>query len=242
MPRGQPDYGLYTATPAASGIADPGEAAARLGSINVYDRRGWTVWMDDFEAPLLKWLTTSGGVGVNPILSVANSWTGIQSAYFFVPAGVGNSILTRLFPLLRLGKLGVEFWVNGEPAAGTFLECRVDIYDGTNHTRGELHINYGAVNNVSINTPGGWQIIDTTFYNFFNRKYEPVKMVLDMDSDTFVRLLVGSTEYDISAYHMIPVGAVAVRYIVVRFWFGDGDALLDTELYLDNFILTQQEP
>jgi len=242
MSRGQPDYGLYTDTPVASGISDPGEAAARLGSINIYDRRGWTVWMDDFEAPSLKWhsfFTAPGGIAV---LSTTTAWMGIQSVFLNVPAGLlAESYIDRIFPLIRLGKVGFEFWLQGVTKAPGYLRLRVDIYDGSTPYRTELLYDTTA-EIIYINTPAGTIPIATGVFMAASSFYFlPVKLVVDMDTDLYTRLIVGAREFDISTHSAVALAASGDRYIHVYFYV-HGEATIDKWMYIDNFIMTQNEP
>jgi len=54
MPRGHPDYGQAGPTSLIATVPDLGELAARLGSNNTWDRRGFILWYDDFEASVLR--------------------------------------------------------------------------------------------------------------------------------------------------------------------------------------------
>ncbi len=242
MPRGQPDYGLYTQTPVASGISDPGEAAARLGSINIYDRRGWTVWMDDFEAPVLKWADASSVGGTDPVLSTNAAWMGVQSVYY-TTAAVANewaSILRR-FPLLRLGKTGIEFFIRPHISTPGYFRVRFRISDGTNRSDGELRLDNQA-RTATIRTPAGNIVVATNvFNNFPDNIWTPVKLVVDMDTDYYVRLLIGSQEIDLSAHALVAGGATAVSQLWVEMDLR-GDAIGAMSAYIDNFILTQNEP
>lgn len=242
MPRGQPDYGIYTGTPVASGISDPGEAAARLGGINVYDRRGWTVWMDDFEAPGLKWVPSSAGGGIDPILSTARAWHGIQSAYFSAPAAVNpSSVLGLDWPYIRQGKVGIEFWLAGYTQTPGYVRVRFLFCDGVNQGRAEVQVDFEA-RTVSIVAATGTFVVDTdTFIDIPAMPFQPVKLVIDMDEDIYTRLLVGAREYDISAYSLLNVGPTPFRCIRGEFLL-QGDVAADMHCYLDNFILTQNEP
>lgn len=242
MPRGQPDYGLTTQTQVASGISDPGEAAARLGSINVYDRRGWTVWMDDFEAPNLKWIIAIVLPGNDPVLATTASWMGVQSVYFSTP-GVGfpGSGIVKIHPLLRLGRLGVEFWVRGYTLTPGYFDLVLDIFDGINQTKAELRLDFQA-STVSIVTPLGTFVIDTGAFPLLAlMPFVPIKVVVDMDTDRYVRLLVGPYEHDISAHALVNMGATTNRLIRTAFnlW---GNNLGAQYAWVDNFILTQNEP
>ncbi|GAH83946.1 unnamed protein product, partial [marine sediment metagenome] len=49
MPRGQPDFGMYASASTIGSVSDLAELAVRLGSINIFDRRGKVIDFDDFE-------------------------------------------------------------------------------------------------------------------------------------------------------------------------------------------------
>jgi len=242
MPRGQPDYGITTQTPVASGISDPGEAAARLGSINVYDRRGWTVWMDDFEGPALKWDPLAFLGGNAPVLSTLLAWMGNQSCYLSFPAvAFAGSGIARYLPLVRLGRVGVELWMNLWAGAGNYLYFHILILDGTNVTGAELYLD-SAARTATIATPGGNIIVATDcFPDLLTTLLVPVKLVVDMDSDMYTRLMIGPEEVDISAHALMPIGATTNKFLGVDFQLinGGGGA---GYAYVDNFILTQNEP
>ena len=139
MPRGLPDYGMYQSVALAAGMADMGELAARLGSINVYDRRGWTFWQDDFEAPVLRWDASFGRGGNRPILSSAFAYMGGQSALLSCGAGIDpSSKIGRGFGLISKGMIGMEFWVQANIDSPAYLEAKLDILDGINNTSGLL--------------------------------------------------------------------------------------------------------
>lgn len=242
MPRGQPDFGLYTETPVASGISDPGEAAARLGSINVYDRRGWTVWMDDFEAATLKWIAAHDGAGTFPVLSTTRAWTGIQSVYFVTRAAIGaEARITRDFPLIRLGKVGLEFWIYLDTLTPNYFCLLFNSWDGTNIASGTLRLDRQA-RTASIVTPAGVIPVSTNCLNPAGvENFTPVKLVIDMDTDHYVRLLIGPDEIDLSAHALIPGGATTNKFLRVVLCLEGGIAGVGSA-YADNFILTQNEP
>jgi hypothetical protein len=242
MPRGQPDYGIYTQTEMPAGIADPGEAAARLGSINVYDRRGWTVWMDDFEAPVLRWLATCSVGGTLPVLSTTRAWGGAQSAYFVTAAVAFRwAQLEYLFPLVRRGRVGMEFWVYLSTTAPNYLELDLYINDGANISTAELLLDFAA-KTATIITPAGNIVVATNCFNaaIYNI-WTPTKLVVDTDTDRYVRLIIGPDEIDLSAHHLVPGGATTDRLLWTAIRLNGGVAGVGSA-YVDNFILTQAEP
>ena len=242
MPRGLSDYGLYQEQYAIAGMADLGEAVARLDSINVFDRRGFTIWQDDFEAPVLRWRGTSGGVGQIPRLDVTRSVSGIQCVFLNVPAGLNAiSTLDRRFPLIRRGRIGVEFWVQGLTTTVGGFVMNLASYDGITPYTATIYYNT-TTQIIYIVTPLGNIPIVTNVYMVNDRRYFlPIKLVIDMDTDMYVRLLVGETEYDISAHQQVITGASANKYVDVAFSIVSNN-IDDMWMYIDNFILTQNEP
>ena len=61
MAHGHPDYGGAAPLATVYTLQDLAELAARLGSIDVFDRRGNVLLLDDFESGIKKWLF--GGTG-----------------------------------------------------------------------------------------------------------------------------------------------------------------------------------
>lgn len=242
MPRGLPDYGQATEQYAIAGMADLGELAARLNSINVYDRRGFTIWMDDFEAPLLRWTPGFGGAGVAPVLSTTTSFLGVQSAFMNCPAAaVSRSDMHRILPLIRRGKVGIELWLQGFTKTTGYLQIQLYMYDGVSPNYAELRYDTDA-QTISIVHALGTTIIATNVYMTNTGHYFlPIKLVADMDTDMYVRLLVGETEYDISAYGLVLLPASANKFIQVAINLF-GSAADDMWMYVDNGILTQNEP
>lgn len=242
MPRGQPDWGIYTQTPVASGISDPGEAAARLGSINIYDRRGWTVWMDDFEAPALRWSASSSVGGTLPILSSIRAWMGVQSAYFVTAAvALEYAALQMSFPLVRLGRVGEEFFIWLTSKTPGYFSIYLLIYDGSNISRAELLLDSQA-RNATIVTPAGIEVVATNCFNTMAFEvWVPVKLVVDMDTDRYVRLLIGPQEIDLSPHSLIDGGATTEKQLWISMALVGG-VIGGMTAFVDNFILTQTEP
>jgi len=82
MAHGQPDYGMYTLANTIYRLTDMGELAARLGSINTYDRRGDVIFLDSFESGLTAWSPSSACTGSDLVQSAKHARSGGFSAKF----------------------------------------------------------------------------------------------------------------------------------------------------------------
>lgn len=220
MPRGYPDYEASV------------EPAIALK----------TVWSDDFEAPVLKWVPNSSVGGTNPIPSSTQVWVGAQSIYFVTAAVAGEwAEIRQRFPLLQLGKVGIECFMLLSTFTPGYMRFRIDIFDGTNVTTAELHLDHQA-QTATIITPLGPIVVATKCFNLGpERVFMPVKLVVDMDTDLYTRLLIGPQQIDLSTHSLanpIPstdkLEEVSIRLVDV--------AGVGMWAYVDNFILTQNEP
>jgi len=219
MPRGQPDYQSYR------------EPAIAYQS----------VWMDDFEAPVLKWTPARSAGGTLPILSTTKAWKGIQSSYFVTAAVAGAyAELYRYFPLLRRGRIGIEFFVSLTTVTPGYLLAGLSIYDGANRADANLELDSQA-RTATIRTAAGPVPVATNciplaaFMPFF-----PVKLVVDMDTDRYVKLIIGPFEVDLSAHALVPVGLSTNIVIVPTLELVGGIAGIQ-HAYIDDFFLTQNE-
>jgi len=243
MARGAPDYGIYAVRIAPIvGLSDIGEGAVRLGAIDLWDRRGFVIFQDDFESPTLLWDTEKEGSGEYPILNSDEVCMGSQSCYLSAPiAADSESRLTRIFPLLKKGRLGFEFWIQARAYTDGYFWWRLWEKDGVNIAFAELRFDSEA-KNITIRTSTGYVEVLTDIYTTQgDHFFLPIKIVIDTNTDKYVRLLVGSVEVDLSAYSLRDMGDTTDHNLNVK--LGCLGCALDSMFtYVDNFILTQDEP
>lgn len=220
MPRGYPDY-----------------QSSREPAIALQ-----TVWEDEFESPALKWIPASNFGGTNPVLSTTQAWKGVQSVYFVtVAAGATWAQIERRFPLFKIGRVGIEFFTYLNSRTPGYLLASARIYDGSNISEALLRLDSQA-KTATIITPVGPIVVATLSFNpAATRSWIPVKIVADMNTDRYTRLLIGPQEIDLSTHLLVPGVASTDKLLRVRFDL-IGDAAGAMTAYVDNFILTQNEP
>jgi len=221
MPRGQPDYGVY----------EPPAIAKQ------------TIWVDDFEAPILKWVAAISGGGVLPILTTTIAFQGIQCVYFDAPIGaLSASYIYRRFPLLKTGKVGFEVFVCGTTETQGYIYLRANISDGVNQTGAEWRIDTTNYSIAILSGGVAHPIATDIFAKTGSRYFLPVKIVADTISDYYTDLIVGPDSYDLSSYPLEAVGGPGNKLILVTIGVSGHLAAVDSKAYADNFILTQNEP
>ena len=244
MPRGAPDYGLYAVkTAPIVGLADLGEAVVRLGAISTWDRRGYVVYQDSFEDPLLKWRVEKTGTGVKPYLYNSTAWMGSQCAYLNAPYSASSkSTMSSWMPLLKEGRLGFEFWVQPYAWSPGYFHFQIYIYDGVNTAYTALKTDFAA-GTLEIRTDAGWvTAVTDIMFTIDKHFFVPIKVVVDTNTDKFVRLIVANREFDLSAHSLLDMGDTADHYIQVIAEVVGIAAVWDMYALFDNFIMTQDEP
>lgn len=220
MPRGYPDY-----------------QSSREQAIALQ-----TMWMDDFEAPGLKWTPASAVGGTDPVLSTVQAWKGLQSVFFTTAAVAGEwARIERYFPLLRRGKVGIEFFIYFDIVTDGFFNLHQQIYDGENISVASLLLDNEA-RTATIVTPAGPVVVATEcFPELRATTWVPVKLVVDIVTDLYTRLIIGTEDIDLSDYELVPGVVTTNRLIRVRNTLQGGWVGAMTA-YMDDFILTQNEP
>ena len=241
MARGQPDYGAYRAASVGAGLSDMAELAARLGSINRYDQRGRVVDYDDFETPYLNWQDESislSQVALYPTLGKS----GLQCLKCLAGGSLNDyARVVRYYDLLPSGRIGIEVFWTACPA-GTTLELQLARITATREIQGKLLLNFDT-NVVSIFNPtAGYTVLPVTLNvtNAFPVWYL-VKLVIDCTTEKYVKLILAGAEHDLSSYPLYysAVGGANEMLVGLKVENIGGASPL---VYLDDYILTQDEP
>lgn len=224
------------------GQIDSGELAARLGGLSLSDRRGSYVWYDDFEAAATKWAHVTPGTGDAIELSTARCFTGSQSMKLTSPdSTLVSCAMERYFTLPPNTRIGVEcmFMPNDSKMLATI---NVSGYDGSAYYIPAVRVNFDTDVVQYYNSAAAWTTIedDLGFFDGINM-WLFVKLVFDWDTKKYVRLMVGKEEYDLSAQSMRTSGSGLEPFVNIAI------SATPTEnanhiLYVDNVILTQNEP
>jgi hypothetical protein len=243
MVHGHPDYGLSSAKRNVYAVTDLGELAARLASIVRWDRRGDVVYMDDFEGDVLEW--DHAGQEADPI-TIEHAHSGSQAVKLTTRAVLYDwAYIEKYFTYPREVRLGFEHW--GILVANQDRwRLHVSIDDGVtgqyeagfyyNPSNGQIYLYTGVPTWTLIGTVTPLQLSSGGIW-----AWHPSKLVLDNENWRYVQLLVGYDSFDISSY-TINRGATSGSermYVDVMVRTGATAAI---SCYIDDFILTQNEP
>ncbi len=242
MSHGNRDWSSYGLKSTVYNLQDMAELAARLGSIHTYDRRGDVVWADDFESTVNKWTLLGLGIGEAIALSDEAVRNGAKSLKMTTPALAGVTMgAQRLLSVLHASSVGVEFHAC-PPLNLSKLHLAVNHYDGS--TLVTFAVRIDQVNSVIEyqDSSAAWVTLVSPFNFTFNAGlFHAFKIVGDLVSKKYKRLLCNNHEIDMSAITAFS-GASAIGPLLQTSFYATAKLALAVSVYIDDFIVTQNEP
>lgn len=205
-----PDSGRYP-------MQDSGELAARLRSPNVFDRRGEVIFIDDMRYGLTPYtiLTSGAGAGVKVVASA-----GLTGPYAIRLTGGSdddmNASITKFLGVADINNWGLEVGVAFNDDFDTFrgtlrYHTGAALYSMSfqlDFANGDLEIDEEGAGYTTIASLPGKMTQGGMFHN--------IKIVGDMRTKYFKRLIFNYTEYDISEYLMETAASVNLESQMVQ--------------------------
>ena len=257
--RGAPDYRkpVYPTDPedfwGRQQYVGNAEAVARLGSADVFDRRGTTFLIDDFDAAPLRWRssfnTPGGGVGHSVTRDTTHPYRGEGCMRIAPPDAVGDySRAYRYIGGVAQHRLSMEINIMFEDSLNIYPQILMRCFTGTRQVMGGIRIRQqGAgglmyLNNLGANPAlaASWTTFDDTFSLNLYTNY-PLKFVVDVDNERYLRCIFGGTEIDMSQYTPYAANSAFCQRVQPEAWVINGTTS-NPEVYLDDFIFKIQEP
>ena len=218
------------------------ELACRNKGQSYRDRRGEIIWWDDFENTPQKWAYQETGVGAvvghntdyahlgGQCMKILTSGTNLQysaiSGYFTPP------------PLTRIG---AEFYLYFDDPELDFLLV-LDGWDGSNYYNSTLRFEAADLDLSYKNQGGTYTDLDTDV-NLYTNVMEWIyfKLVIDWKEKKYIRCIVGDTEYDLTGFNIRSTASANKPLLNVTLQVSTTDNAAHS-MYIDDFILTQNEP
>jgi len=245
MPHGLPDFGIAEAKETTYNLTDLADLAVRLGSIVEYDRRGDVVYLDDYEAPILRYeekITPGSTVK----LSSLAAQSGAQSARFITPAIAGRwcRTLYSLQPMAS-GKHGAKVSLNFYKMHITdcYYEMKMFLDDRDATREAGIRINPFAKTLEYFNSGGGWTTFETGVLPYASEVaiFHALKLVVDFTTLKYVRFLFDIWSWDVSDYSFYKVANGEQLLLGVKMTVFD-TAGAGLSVLQDNFVYTINEP
>jgi hypothetical protein len=227
------------------------EAAVRLGSGVSFDRRGTVFTYDDFENAPLKWTTDfgTGGGGTGHSITLSNEYPSRGSSCMkIIPPNVANdySRAYRFIGGVATHRIGMEANITFKGTVNIKPSIIFRAFTGTRQINAGIRLEQDISNGLSyLNNTGALGHLDASYTSFDtsfaidqNTSY-PLKFVVDLDTEKYVRCMFGGTEIDMSSYTPYAVNSTYCQRVQAEMYVV---ATAAQPIYFDNFVLTIEEP
>ncbi|MCK4815310.1 hypothetical protein KA005_06035 [bacterium] len=219
-----------------------GELAARLGSINTFERRGNVMLMDNFEESTLKWVPLGTGTGNTQLRSNITAQKGSYSVKLTTGNAEDNYSAITCYTYMPIKKrIGAEIsFALGSEIKKFYLRFRA--FDGTYLFQCDALYEPQASVFYVYDDVGQWQsVVASLSLKEYDFLFHTLKMVFDLDTEKWIRTVIDNVKYDISTIglwkHNQPTTPYARSEIQVY-----NNSVGNHYAYVDNFIITQNEP
>lgn len=241
MAHGAPDDSNVVNTVDLYRVDDMAELAARMGSIMSFLRSGKVLYLEDFERGLSAWTVTEVDADSDVTLSNDRVFMGKAGVYFASGTGTYHyAQINKLLPAPQVCKVGLAghfsvvtgakyyyFYVSYGDGSKIYAFCvRYD------HTVGKLAYYHHDDAYTEFATPGVLYHAANNFHVF--------KMVFDLVTLEYDRLYLDRIEYAMTDLEPEYQGTELLPFLSVVIKV-EGDGTDQTELYLDNLVLTFDE-
>lgn len=242
MAHGAEDWGVSAPISIIYKVNDLGELAARLGSINTFDRRGSVIFQSSFEDGLKPFLTFAFGASSAVGICSTTSRNGPTSCEI----GAGPSTddyagFRHHNPIPRSTRIGIEVSFASDAPVQTVLVGAV-IDDLVINHKPQVEFRWLTGDLVYYDENGIAQAIASGLsYYAYEKLFNTLKLVFDTELREYVHVIFNETEYDLTGikYYVLAAGATKYFYQVCQVTTKEDDTHWT---YFDDLIVTQEEP
>jgi len=240
--RGAPDYSNVKSEQAIYTLLDLGELAARLGSIDRYDRSGNLVWADDFEAPTLNWLPDVAGTGSSVTLSTAYRLMGWQSCLLTCGSDDGmGATIARYLSVPNVSPYSFEVALYPDAHITVIVMWMYHVINGVMHRWG---IRYDATTDQLsyYNSAGGITVFASSVTMLpLMGIFQLCKLTVDLRTGEYKQFRLNNTVYSLAGVPGFSIADPISDYLRVSIEVF-GTAAFNALCYVDNALVKQNEP
>jgi hypothetical protein len=242
MPHGQRDWSNVGAEEFVHGLSDLAELAARLGSPVLFNREGQVLFLESFEYGIQAWTTATSGASADIFTSAGWNRTSGYSCKLVAGSDADKyAQISRFFPYPYVSKYGIEFAFVFDGDLDT-LDLEIYLYDGSTLYHFGVRYDHGSSTLDLYTTGNDWstQITGVSLL-VTGSPYHILKVVFDMSTGLYTRLIVNDTETNIEtvpAYSVADATGAQMKVVITNRSAGGSDRTV----YVDDVIVTTGEP
>jgi len=237
-----PDYSKYLPNSIHYSLQDLSELAARIGSVDVYDRRGEVVVIDDITHGLSGWGKSGTGLNWAANIVVDPVYHSPFALQLIADAAPGS--LTQVFKYydqVIAAKTGLEIGICFTVEFDYFQMYIV--HDNLIRKQNAVLKIDNTNKQISVMDDSlTFKVIDAiTPPVFAYGKFHDVKLVADFSSGYYMRLLYDEHQYDLSKYKLAVGGTPSDEHMETLFTLASNGSNAGFA-YMGHMIVTSNEP
>ena len=242
MAHGTQDYGIGAPGSTIYIVQDLAELAARIGSVDTFDRRGNIIWMTNFEDGIHGWIKEAN----RPLSTLSWSAESARNGSFCMKVTMELPKISWVkasyrLPLLVFSRAGVEFGFDCHFGMTIFI-IRHRLYDGTRiHEAG---VEWNALGGTMWywGTDECWHELEPAYpLKREAHLYHIAKLVIDPATGRYVRFILDNAFWDMKDLSYFRDTDPSRPCIIpsIEFTAEIGEAVVS---YVNHAIITQNEP
>jgi hypothetical protein len=223
------------------------ELAARLGSPMSFDRRGTIWWYDTFNSSTFGWRKSLSGTGASATLSNDYSYVGDGCAKLTHGNTLGDyTIIHKTIGSSATSRVGIEAILYYTGVTNITAVLAMTAHTGTNIIGAAVRVknnslSYGNDTGMSFRIDSEFTEFDTS-HELSSYAALPLKFVLDIENEKYVRCMISGDEIDMSAYTPYKIVHGGTRSISPYLCAINIAGAVNSDVYFDNIIITIEEP
>ena len=218
------------------------ELAAVLSPTNRFDRRGDVVFWDSFEDGLGKWTAEISGANSAVEITSLNSRYGGLACKLTAHATAGDYAgISSAINLSQTTPIGLEYSFS-QTLGNVYIELWLLYFTGTKKFYGKVRYNRTTATLQYLNSLDVWTNLSTTLNLYASSDIAHTwKLVVDPSTGKYVRLLIDSNAFDLSAYSLLSANDTTEPAILPNLYLTNNSTTLRS-IRVDDIIITQNEP
>lgn len=242
MAHGTPDWGGAAPQTVSSPVADLGELAARLGSVDTVNRQGNVILFDDFSGGLhqvTQYVTgASSYTELSRAFALAHGW----SAHLYADGSAGaRAAVNKFSPVPQAGHVSAE-WMVAYDVYAQYIEFDLVAYAGATAYQGEVRLDYVNHALQYLNNAAVWTTFATNVYlTAWVQMFHSFKLVVDSVNGNYLRFIADGIVYSLAGIALYSAAVSPTNYIISTLtnW---SNAPNPNDAYAGGCILTINEP
>jgi hypothetical protein len=241
MAHGTPDWGFGLLQTVHSLSDDLAELAARLGSIHAFDRRGYSIWFDDFRRGIDTWRQETGGTGASVELDTNYPhWPPYAVKMVGGSDGTRQAAIYQYLAAVPAGNLGLEVSI-AFPTAFDYFVAHLTLVENDTWHHARVKLDYANSKIYYRDGDGTWVELDdlptlVSDYGLFHA----LKLAANFEDNEYIRLILNENSYDLSSLTLQELEEAYVSHLLIILQFFSRSGQNDY-CYVDGVIVTQNE-